>query len=280
MVDAASPPMSRLLGSCVADGQCPGNGAFCRTAQQGYPLGMCTVPCTDRTACDDGAIYNTCATLRGETMMTCIPYCRNAADCRPGYTCQVTSAQGAPQMEGYCIPVCASDAECGGTSQCDPYTGRCVAQGMVGTTGALTGEMCNSNADCRSGQCRLSEENGNYTGYVHGYCESLCRIPSGYNTSNFFSGDTLPQGSCAGNAVCIPGGNEEGVNDLGVCLASCMSASDCRPGYTCSQNPSGNHTFSNGFCVPMDCMRQGACPTGFTCHAAQDAQGNAYGICG
>ena len=270
--------MGRLLGGCFEDTQCPGNGAVCRNADHGYPNGLCTIPCTDRTVCDDGAIYNSCLQLRGETSRLCVGFCRSALDCRPGYTCQVTSAQGAPMMEGYCIPVCGTDAECGGTSQCDPYTGRCVPHGMVSTNGAVTGAMCADNSACRSGQCRMAMENGRLTGFVNGYCESLCRIPTGYNTSNYFTGDTLPQGTCAGSAVCVPGGSEQGVNDLGVCLAACTSGADCRPGYTCHQTIQG-HTFTNGYCLPMDCLHA-MCPTGFTCHMAADARGNAYGICG
>lgn len=274
--------MSRILGACVSDAQCPGNGAICRTAEQGYPMGLCTLACTDRTVCDDGAVYNRCVMLRADSMMTCVGYCRNATDCRSGYTCQVTSAAGAPVTEGVCIPVCGTDAECGGTAQCDPYTGRCVAHGMVGTAGAVTGEACTAASACRSGNCRLPMENGGYSGYVGGYCESLCRIPGGYNTSNFFAGDTLPQGTCAGNAVCLPGGNEQGMNDLGVCLAACTGPSDCRPGYACNQTiplQVGSHTFTNGYCLPIDCLRA-ACPTGSACHMGQDARGNPIGRCG
>jgi hypothetical protein len=279
-VDGGTPDasLSRLLGPCLTDNQCPGNGAFCRTADHGYPGGQCTLACTDRTVCDDGAIYNTCATLRTETMATCIGFCRNATDCRHGYTCEVTSPQGAATAEGICIPMCATDAECGGTSQCDPYTSRCVPHGMVNTVGAVTGAACTGNADCRSGNCRLPMENGGITGFLGGYCESLCRIPAGFNTSNYFSGDTLPLGTCTGNAVCVPGGNALGENDLGVCLQACTSATDCRPGYTCTQTIQ-MHTFTNGYCVPMDCLHMN-CPSGSTCHQATDANGNPYGICG
>jgi len=136
-----------------------------------------------------------------------------------------------------------------------------------------------ANASCRSGNCRASQENGNYTGFIGGYCESLCRIPAGYNTNNYFDGSALPQGACAGDAVCVPGGNELGAGDLGVCLASCTNSAGCRPGYTCRQTIQ-SHTFTNGYCIPVNCMAAGmTCPSG-TCHAAQDSQGNVYGICG
>jgi hypothetical protein len=277
--DAYQLPMSRLLGPCVEDWQCPGAGAFCRSAEEGFPGGQCTSACTDRTECDDGAVYNECLLLTGATAMACEAYCRNGSDCRTGYTCQVLGTDAAGATRGVCLPVCATDAECGGTSQCDPYTGRCVAMGGVHTTGAVTGEACTSDAACRSGNCRLPVENASYTGYLGGYCQSLCRIPQGYNTNNFFDGPALPQGTCTGDAVCLPGGNQQGAGDLGVCLASCTSSADCRPGYTCNQTIQ-SHTFTNGYCAPVNCMAAGmTCPTG-TCHAAQDSQGNVYGICG
>jgi len=122
-------------------------------------------------------------------------------------------------------------------------------------------------------------QNGNYTGNVGGNCQSLCRLPAGYNTNNYFDGPALPQGSCAGNAVCVPGGNEQGMNDLGVCLLSCTAASQCRPGYICAQT-FGTHTFTNGYCTPMDCLMGGTCPTGTTCHPMQTAQGQQFGRCG
>lgn len=276
-LDSAILPMSRLLGACYADWQCPGPGAFCRAAESGYPGGICTLACTDRTDCDDGAVYNSCLTLTGETNASCQWFCRNGTDCsRPGYTCEVI--QGSSPAAGFCIPVCATDAECGGTAQCDTYTGRCVAAGMVGTSGGLTGEACGSNAACRSGVCRQASEGTNFTGFVNGYCQSLCRIPTGYNTSDFFTGDTLPTGTCPGDAICIPAGNY-GTGDLGVCLDACDGNADCRSGYECLKT-FGTHTFNNGYCSPIDCNAGGAtCPMG-TCHLFQDSAGNVYGRCG
>lgn len=285
-VDAAPPgdafqaPMSRFLGACISDAQCPGNTSFCRTAEQGFPRGQCTNPCTDRTDCDDGSAYNECLAMTGSTTMACEAYCRNGSDCRDGYTCQNLSTDASGATRGICIPACANDAECGGASQCNAYTGRCVPHGTVPTTGGDTGDGCAADSACRSSNCRLSQESGSYTGYVGGYCESICRIPSGYNTNDFFSGGALPQGTCASaSAVCLPGGNQQGANDLGVCLHGCSGNSDCRAGYSCTQTVSG-HTFTNGFCVPIDCLTGGACPSGSTCHMGTNSAGTAVGICG
>ncbi len=280
MVDAPPLPLSRLLGRCESDAQCPGNGSFCRTAaEDGYPGGQCTAPCTDRTECDTGMFYGFCATLTGDTQSTCITYCRNGSDCRPGYSCQVVTTLSTGASAGYCFPVCGTDAECGGGAQCDPYTGRCVPQGMVPTTGGDTGDPCTTDAACRGNNC-VNDSGTN--GYLDGYCISLCRIPSGYNSSDFYSGDTLPSGTCGGsNSVCIPYGSQYGENDLGICLEACSSAADCRPGFECTQTVSGR-TFTNGWCDPIDCVASGAgsCPAGTTCHTGTDSQGNRIGRCG
>ena len=278
--DAYSPPFSHLTGACVADWQCPGVGAVCRTAEHGYPGGECTNPCTDRTDCFDGRVHNECLMMTGASGMMCERYCRNGQDCRDGYTCEILSTDRSGATRGICIPACETDADCGGTAQCDHYTGRCVPQGMVATTGALTGEACTSAGACRSGSCHLPVENGNPTGFLGGTCESLCRLPVGFNTNNYFSGNALPQASCAGDAVCVPGGNDLGAGGLGVCRHVCTGNADCRAGYNCIQTR-GGHTFTNGFCEPVNCVAAGmACPTGSMCYQVQDAQGNVSGVCG
>lgn len=281
--DAPGLRMSRLLGRCVVDEQCPGNGAFCRTAaEDGFPGGQCSIACTDRTECDDGTAYNFCAMLNGETQNACLPICRNGSDCAHGYSCQNVGSDSAGNSIGYCFPVCATDDECGDGTQCNPYTGRCVPHGMVPTVGGDTGDACTGNDSCLSQDC-IEQTASN--GYVGGYCISLCRISAGFNSSDFFSGDTLPAGTCGGtSSVCIPYGSQNGEGDLGICLAACTSDGDCRPGFACTQSvglsSGGTHTFTNGWCDPIDCLTQGACPTGTTCHRGTDSNGNPLGRCG
>jgi hypothetical protein len=241
-VDAATLLPSRIFGACVEDSQCPGGEeAFCRGPEDGYPGGYCTIACDDRTACDDGSVYNHCLTLAGATSSTCERRCRNGSDCRDTYSCAILRTTPEGMAEGVCIPVCASDADCG-SAHCNTYSGRCGTG--VPTSGGETGDPCTSAAQCRSGSCRAES-----TGFVGGYCDGPCRLPAGFNTSDFFGGDELPAGNCPGAAVCIPG-NQYGEGDLGTCLASCTSSADCRPGYGCQQNPTGSHAFTNGFCVP------------------------------
>jgi len=147
--DAFSLTPSSLFGACVDDSQCPGAGAICRRASEGYPGGYCTVPCDDRTPCDTGSVYHHCIQLTGETRSYCERRCLNGLDCgREAYTC----AGELPPSGGVCISVCSDDAQCGDGTVCDVWTGECVV-GPAPTAGAGTGEPCDSGADCRSGRC-------------------------------------------------------------------------------------------------------------------------------
>ncbi|MFO0684228.1 MAG: hypothetical protein U0234_19400 [Sandaracinus sp.] len=275
--DAPSLPASRFLGRCFEDYQCPGNGAFCRTADDGYPGGLCTLPCTDRTECDDGAVYNLCVTVSGETGSSCAPICRNASDCPSAFTCNPNITLSNGQTVGACVPQCGTDAECGGTSQCDAYTGRCVPQGMVPTAGADNGEACSSDSACRGQNC-IEQTASN--GYIGGYCISFCRLPTGYNNTSFFTGTELPSGTCGGDhSICIPNGAASAVDDLGICLRECRADTDCRAGFECVRTV-GTSTFSNGWCAPVDCLAGGTCPSGTTCHQGTDSNGNPLGRCG
>ncbi len=272
-VDSGPPLMrSELFGPCEQDWQCPGEGAICRTAAEGPLGGYCTVPCEDRTPCDYRGVYHHCAARQGETQAYCERRCLNGIDCgRDGYTC----AGELPPSGGVCIGVCSSDAQCGAGTVCNTYSGECV-DGAV-PTGAITGEACRTNDDCRSGQCvQEVDENDVPTGWVGGYCISNCIIPSGYNTSSFFSGESLPQGTCAGDAVCLPAtGYSRG--DLGTCYDQCTSDADCRDGYGCLKQiqlgGGGFSTYQNGLCVPNDCGAEG-CPVGYTCVTVMTTNGN------
>lgn len=269
---------STLFGPCVEDWQCPGEGAICRTAADGYPRGYCTVPCEDRTPCRADDIYHHCAQRAGETRSYCEQRCLNGIDCgRDGYTC----AGELPPSGGLCIAVCSTDEECGGGTRCDPYTGECVAGDLA--TGAVTGEPCDEDADCRSGQC-VQEVNadGVPTGWIRGYCMSNCILPPGFNNSTFYTGDTLPQANCAGDAVCLPAqGQSHG--DLGSCYDQCESDGDCREGYGCLsdiQLANGSvSSYTNGVCVPKSCSASQPCPSGYRCVTLQGSDGQPRNVC-
>ena len=267
---------SYLFGPCVTDAQCAdlGEGAVCRTAEEGPTGGYCTVPCSDRTPCDVFGRYHHCLTLEGETESYCVARCRNGIDCaRDTWTCDPTA--GPTGDDGVCLSVCETDAECGGTAVCNTESGQCEAP-PVDTAGAAHGSPCAAAADCQSGFCSGEGVRTNPSGWVDGMCLGRCRVPAGFNNTNFYTGDTLPQAGCVAGAVCIPG-NQNAVGDLGTCYDSCMADTDCRPGYGCLQTLAG-HTFTNGLCVPADC-RGGGCPSGNTCVTVMLSDGTAVGRC-
>lgn len=269
---------SELFGACQEDWQCPGEGAICRGAAEGFPGGYCTVPCEDRTPCDSRGVYHHCATREGEEQSYCERRCLNGIDCgRDGYTC----VGELPPSGGLCVPVCSSDEQCGAGTACDTYTGECV-EGAVPDSGALTGEACAENDDCRSGQCAPEvNEEGVPTGWVGGYCVGNCILPSGFNNNDFFAGDALPQATCPGDAVCLPA-NGQARGDLGRCYDQCAADGDCREGYTCLMEISlasgGVSTYPNGLCVPDDCSMTG-CPNGYDCVTVTGSDGRPRNVC-
>jgi hypothetical protein len=276
-LDAAL-PRSELFGACVSDSQCPGEGAVCRRDDAGYPGGYCTVPCEDRTPCDAYGAYHHCVQREGETQRYCEQRCLNGLDCgRSAYTC----AGELPPSGGVCLGICSRDSQCSEGHECEPYSGRCLPAGTAPTTGALTGDPCESDDACRSGVC-LEETGGTApNGWIGGSCLASCIMPAGYNSNTFFDGPLLPQGTCAGAGICFPDGSlTEG--DLGVCLQGCGSAADCREGFDCRMTfalSRGSATFENGVCLPIDCSRA-ACPSGYTCRRVSRSDGSVSNICG
>lgn len=270
---------SRLFGPCVEDWQCPGEGAICRTAADGYPGGYCTVPCEDRTPCRADDIYHHCVVRDGEERAYCEQRCLNGIDCgRDAYTC----AGELPPSGGLCIAVCSDDEQCGSGTRCDPYSGECVA-GEPSTEGGVTGDPCFDDSDCRSGRCVTEVGEGRVpTGWIGGYCVSNCILPSGFNNNTFYSGESLPQATCVGDAVCLPSqGQSRG--DLGTCYDQCTSDDDCREGYGCLRTIqlANGHTshYSNGACVPKGCNAHTDCPSGYQCVTVQGSDGQPRNVC-
>lgn len=238
---------STLFGACVEDSQCPGEGAICRkAAETGNPGGFCTVPCEDRTPCDFANIYHFCTTRVGETQSYCERRCLNGLDCgRSSYTCQLLPPD---EEEGICFGLCDRDDQCGEGSRCEPYSAQCVPVDAV-DEGATNGEPCTERTDCRSTFCISEIDNG----WPGGSCISQCILPSGFNNSNFFGGDTLPQAACPENNLCIPLLGSFTRGDPGACMRSCTTPADCRQGYTCRnqfEGGGGISTFTNGVCWP------------------------------
>ena len=288
LVDANIPDVyiraaSTLYGPCEIDAQCPGVGAVCRPAQDGYPMGYCTVPCDDRQPCEDefGAQNHLCVQLPGQTRSYCERSCVNGLDCRDdSYSC--FDADSSTGVRGVCLPVCRTDAQCGAGAVCLQDSGRCAPAGTV-AEGEPTAAPCNTNAMCASGFC-IPEvgRSGTPTSYTQGYCTAYCVLPAGFNTNTFYAGSELPvDGSCAGDSICMPLNGSVARRDVGLCHDGCYEDEDCRDQHYFCDHTWGfqrQTNFDNGVCMPRDC-RTAACPSGHRCVNVQLQNGSTSGRC-
>ena len=265
--DAGPPEPSRLFGACEVDAQCPGENAYCRLPEDGFPGGQCSIGCVNRVPCDDGLRYHWCNEANDREGMACEARCLNSVDCGRGgdYVCIDIAERipNAPPPSGTCVGYCDEDSDCGPGSECNEQAATCVAEGSTPSEGALTNEACESDSQCVSGNCTLAVQDGGFTGEVGGSCRSRCTIPAGFQSSNFFLGDALPTTHCPNDGdICLPVGDLSAGSE-GNCYAPCGMDSECRPGRRCLRTIAEKR-FSNGVCIPVDC-RNDACPTGHTC---------------
>jgi hypothetical protein len=143
----------------------------------------------------------------------------------------------------------------------------------AGPEGSGIGEPCAEPSDCRSADspyaelfptsCIVTAVNG----WPGGYCTDFCELPD-----DPFAPPALVRSNCPEGAVCLPrsqGPNPEPDEEIGACFDECASDADCRvdDGYYCRRTfwrPSGEITFSNGYCAPNHCQSRG-CPFSFVC---------------
>ncbi len=302
-VDTGPPPRTpqAIYGACRNDAECA-DGNTCLTATNtGMPSGQCNRECTTDDDCvlmtGGQAVDGYCQPANAGGHRYCARVCVNGIDCeRDGYSCLGINA-GTIHAVNICIPIC-TDATCTEGTICDHETNRCRVPGDGGTPpGRTLGQTCVANNDttatpattCRSSLCSpqvVPDSQGHpyQTGFNGGSCYTRCILPQGYNSSNIWPMQTLPQSNCPDSAVCwINSTMAEG--DIGICLPSCMSNSDCRAseGYECrKQFKVGTHTytFDNGICTRIDCSVTGhACPTGYMCRITHPTATTSTGQC-
>jgi hypothetical protein len=304
VVDSGPPPPPPMLtGPCMMDSDCP-SGQTCLLNTNGWPGGFCSASCTRDSDCPFSGVSYVAAVCRpvpGSTDTTthCLRQCLNGFDCgRAGYTCVKASDTA---TSGVCVPSCTTDS-CGTGARCNEWTGQCEATSVTyPPAGADNGQQCmhsGAMSECRSAQCAAQvNSSGVQSGWNGGYCVSSCALSAGWNSTSFFSGDTLPQSNCPSGSVCFPSTNDEAEQGPGQCFRGCMMDSDCRAaeGYFCKRSfevariDAASHTvhfvqtppFTNGVCLPVDCVNDTShpCPTGFTCSMRTDANGSPYGRC-
>jgi hypothetical protein len=206
--------------SCTDNGDCPG-GSKCTLVG---PSRVCVPLCDSETDCRDDWI---CADGG-----VCLPGCADTG-CDGGAVCQATT--------GFCVETCVPQAEaCNGFDEdCDgrvdngatcPAGGECVGGECVAPPQAAG--PCTQDADCDGDAC-IVDSDGTVPG---GFCRRPCRTND----------------ECGEGSACFDGGNGQST-----CLQTCVSARDCRQGWTCYRDI--------GACLPHCNFTD--CADGYACDA-------------
>jgi hypothetical protein len=125
--------------------------------------------------------------------------------------------------DGACNAIYPPEAQCNdlvdddndGLTDCeDPTDCKSLADCVPGAT--PTGEACSAPSECLANDTDPICFSEAVFGFPQGYCSEFCDA----------SAD-----DCAPGATCVPTSLPSGA---GLCFASCVTAVDCRPGYSCA----------------------------------------------
>jgi phospholipase C len=268
-----------LFGACASTLDCSAvtTGTCADAAVSGYPMGMCTRACTSNADCGTSG---ECVTFTGG-VHACMPLCTHGSGCREGYNC---FPSGMPDGSQICEPLCEHDAECGGGTYCDVWRGFCTTAPVDPTSGAPNGAACgidpqgatNCLGSCTSAWSADPPGSRSATGYANGQCLSTCDLPAAWTTP---SGGPLPASDCPSGSDCIPYYTTAVAGDLGLCLPSCTTDTNCADGYRCRFDASGA-TWTTGYCDPIDCNDgTHACPGNYWCETGYDTTNPSRGRC-
>lgn len=252
---------------CETAAECPG-GLDCVPSsatgpfQEGGPEGgYCTTTCTvnedceaidDIAACaldgDDGTSYCVALCQTGEPTSGTELKCSLLQGQRDDLACLAgTNMPSGGRDLGLCIPICHSDAACGGGRFCDLGTGVCVD---AAPPGAAIGEACTEDTECAGGQCINLTDGG-------GFCSGLCTY--GLIGGCGFDAEGVEVG--ARDAGClVPASRTGGTGDVGFCGELCDVPEDCaQAGWACDSLADlfGSDTAAElfgrtGFCNPPE----------------------------
>jgi len=191
----------------------------------GPPNGLCTVECTTMASenlCK--SFGGTCITLSSSPTgkSFCMETCTTGPVTPPSAKCHgredVVCAALEPAGFG-CIPLCATDSDCGGARKCDLGTGLCTD---VVTPGAPIGSPCTLDSDCAGSFCYPFDISPDASSSA-GVCTAICRL--GNLEGCKFRMGPLDAGPPVG--ACLLSGPSADVGDVGICAQLCDSVNDC-----------------------------------------------------
>jgi hypothetical protein len=250
---------------CTGDDDCGGGTCFRADSDSyrgaGGPAGgYCTFSCTRDAGGDDCATHDPqsfCAPIGPSGALFCLRTCLSLdpepgeAKClnRSDLVCLSPAAGGgAPfdgtRQQGYCEPLCGSDADC-------PAGRSCHAQGKVCTLGQFPGKpigaSCSLESDCSGYEC----EGRNAQGV--GVCTAPCVL--GALSGCGFARDDAERGAACLTPVVAAGRFSEGPGDRGFCGELCDAAEDCEQaaaGWICAPLTAEAAKFfgRGGGCIP------------------------------
>lgn len=252
--------------SCTDDTDCEGLHCVQTTDASmwggGPAHGYCTKPCAaaDDPACAAlGAVCLDFGAGAGQPDQAfCVETCSRGGvrpdlskcHARKEVSCTPSSVVGgAPSTEGFCLPACNSNTECG-TRHCDPRLGVCVDKPVTGDpTGApcdpAAGSAHEAGADGGAGCAGVCLSVGASTHVCAQRCAygspDACNLPG-----------ALVDGGIAAYSACIFVAAGTGPGDEAHCGQLCDTVHDCLdqadPGVFCDTSGNALQAYGHGFC--------------------------------
>lgn len=252
---------------CETSTDCPG-GLDCVPSSASGPFqdggpegGYCTTTCAVNEDCEAIDDIAACALGGDDEQRYCVALCQTGDASNTELKCSLVQGQrdnlaclsgvqapsGGRDL-GLCIPICHSDAGCGGGRFCDLGTGVCVD---AASEGGAIGVACVDDEECAGGQCLNLAGGG-------GFCSGLCTF--GLIGGCGFDALDVPAGERTA-ACLVPALSTGGIGDVGYCGQLCDVDDDCaQAGWTCNPlsdlfgaGSGADASFGRGgFCNPPD----------------------------
>lgn len=222
-VSGTCQPGTGALGTqCFQPSDCDANQGdpICLTSQLGFSGGYCSEFCD--LAMNDCPGDGQCADLGLSVNGVCLDGCVTTLDCQPGYVCL---DEGLPMKVCDRPPELACnddhDNDSDGFVDCEDATS-CAASSSCVAGAAPAGQACQLHNECASQSSDpfcIDQFNYNWPG---GYCSEFCVLGA----------NDCPPGSACSNLI----SPNESTSPNGLCLHTCASQADCRPGFTCGSD--------------------------------------------